>query len=64
MEKLKPCPFCGGKARLFTEFRGITPVAFIRCDKCRVRTADVCASINYTAVETAAEAWNRRADNV
>ena len=63
MAKLKPCPFCGGNARLATEFRGITPVAFIKCDTCRAKTEDIYVSLNYTAVERAIEAWNRRSIN-
>jgi hypothetical protein len=61
MNDLKPCPFCGGRAKLL-------------CIKCpvgefwRVYCMDVdCPvepSINvYGRRETAIEAWNRRADN-
>lgn len=61
--ELDRCPFCGGKARLATDFRGLTLVAFIKCDACRAKTEEFGASINYTAIEKAAEAWNRRVNN-
>lgn len=50
--KLKPCPFCGGKAIA----NGIN-IAWVRCSECGSETAV------YGSAKKAKEAWNRRADN-
>ena len=49
-DKLKPCPFCGGKAMI----NGITLV-YIKCTKCGVET------VGYREEDEAITAWNRRA---
>ena len=54
---LKPCPFCGGEAILWTsrdEKRRTNP-SFIRCEKCGAQS-DV-----YERVKETAKAWDRRA---
>lgn len=51
MDKLKPCPFCGGKALLWD----ICNV--VKCTLCGVET------ITYETEEEAIEVWNRRTDN-
>lgn len=57
---LKPCPFCGGEARLFVD-NGVKVI----CSKCCVGTMVLTDSIAYesNAVETVVDTWNRRADN-
>ena len=55
--KLKPCPFCGGEARIASE--GGT-VVLATCKKCHVETQGVSISAEYCANEKAAEEWNRR----
>ena len=50
--KLKPCPFCGGKAVKL----GVN-VFWVKCCECGSETAV------YGSAKKAKEAWNRRADN-
>ena len=53
MEKLKPCPFCGGKnIRIWK-----TSAPFVSCDDCLANTR--CALTKKEAVKY----WNRRANN-
>ena len=58
MEKLKPCPFCGGKAIL--EHSHLMP--YVKCINlmCDVQPWTKC---EYTDDE-AIEAWNRRSNDV
>ena len=60
MAELKPCPFCGNNAkpRRFTSgmFKQTT-VHYVECVVCRVRT-----SVELD-IETAADVWNRRAED-
>ena len=70
--KLKPCPFCGGKAEMkvcdaagshYAEigqemYRGRKMTHFlIRCESCGVKTKA------YLTIRRLFNAWNRRADN-
>ncbi len=59
--ELNPCPFCGGKARLFVD-GGVRVI----CSKCHVGTMNLTDSILYesNAVETVVTTWNRRAENI
>ena len=49
-EKLKPCPFCGGKA----EALGGVNTHWISCVDC------ITESAAYDTLEEAVKAWNRR----
>lgn len=71
MIELKPCPFCGGEARLYTSANGVAVVCTnsIECG-CRTRwymDADDFISAwiktDKVSVESAIEAWNRRVKN-
>lgn len=63
MDELKPCPFCGGEARINADTEAIRDSlgrlwAFNAvCDRC-------CATSGLTyTVDKAIEAWNRRSDD-
>jgi hypothetical protein len=60
MEELKPCPFCGGKARLLVN-DGVREI----CSKCYVGTMNMTDVMwqESNAVETVVATWNRRTDN-
>ena len=53
--KLKPCPFCGGEARLTQYYPGRN--YSVQCSVCGAIT------LHYTNAVDAARAWNRRVDN-
>lgn len=62
MDKLKPCPFCGGKAVLEHEYA--TPgYSYIRCKECGVKGLTFIMKFERSSDQEAIEAWNRRADN-
>lgn len=61
--KLKPCPFCGGKARYFRTQTLEGPMHKVRCtnfDGCQMRELQ---TQSFYRKEQAINAWNRRADD-
>ena len=60
MIELKPCPFCGEKARLL-----VSNCVRVLCTKCGVTTRILVDSerVGTSAVEDVIKAWNRRADD-
>ena len=60
MEQLKPCPFCGGKAQIFTDdemgYLGNNQY-LVKCENC------LCGTGHYNNPECAIEAWNKRAND-
>ena len=71
MAELKPCPFCGGRARTVGLSHG-AEIYFVICSDCEV---EVCRSIHNVSLadqifldpdiikNAAIEAWNRRAED-
>ena len=60
-ERIKDCPFCGGKAHLYNDF--YYTLAYVKCSKCGIRTKEY-KSRNWEDTNLLAiEAWNRRVDN-
>ena len=58
MEKLKPCPFCGGEASLFTT----DEIGYLGSDRFTTKcNGCFCGTGHYAGPERAIEAWNRRA---
>lgn len=57
MEKLKPCPFCGGEAEVLRNpiINGAIHNAVVHCEECKARTTI------YVFEKDAIEAWNTRA---
>lgn len=54
MDKLKPCPFCGGKAFLWRYSYKTSRVVCVECGACGA------AGNGEGEEKVAAEAWNRR----
>ena len=54
MSELKPCPFCGGKAKVIKTYEGMR---WVVCDDC------LCETDLFNTDVKAINAWNRRADN-
>ena len=65
MEELKPCPFCGGEAKISERYReGISnrKMYWVECKKCGITQAHH-ALAGYNSRTKAVNAWNMRADN-
>ena len=76
-DELKPCPFCGGKAKIEEYAMGhkgnrmFTASYNCGCDKCKIYFAHNSEftlehgqpKFIYNGYETVKEMWNRRADN-
>lgn len=71
-ERLKPCPFCGGKAELtyckvpmerpygLPKYLGDLLEAFVECTKCHAKTEYIRENIHICADEEAIKLWNKR----
>lgn len=58
---LKPCPFCGGEAKLGKADNNFIYSAAVYCSKCLCSTA-VAKSPDKSVVQIAIDDWNRRVD--
>ena len=56
MLELKPCPFCGGRAEVFTAPASGRVTVWCANDRCGVKPF----TMYTTSVKEAVEAWNRR----
>ena len=57
MAELKPCPFCGGEAKIVRLFTSTRYDCFVKCTKCDNESG------LYTSKQNAVKEWNRRFDN-
>ncbi|WP_435639381.1 Lar family restriction alleviation protein [Carnimonas bestiolae] len=55
MDKLLPCPFCNGKARI-VELTSPDSGSYIECQSCHC-----CTRIHYDRKENLVDSWNHRA---
>lgn len=53
---LKPCPFCGGAARIEDDDDG---AVFVNCSKC-LASSKCCYGFKADPIPTVVEAWNLR----
>lgn len=60
MSELKPCPFCGGEAKLENE--SPARVSFVKCKDCGARTYKYRIAFDHASDERAIKAWNMRAE--
>ena len=68
MAELKPCPFCGGEAMVYTQTGRYRNFAYIKCDTCSAQSKVDSTAYEYddedffecNAYKTVVRAWNRR----
>ena len=59
--RIKPCPFCGGPARVVLKSFDIFDTgAYVMCEKCGARTALITNDRNKKPQEEAIKRWNKR----
>ena len=59
MDKLKPCPFCGGETVVSGHHNRFTEWYLCSCPKCHISQTSSEYSFRYEAIE----AWNRRVND-
>lgn len=60
--ELKPCPFCGGEAKLRKDEYRLG--CHVECTVCGTRAKHILKDLEYCAIDRAVEVWNKRADEV
>lgn len=63
MDKLEPCPFCGGEALLESYRARKGYEASIQCNQCLCSMSTITYDEEETAIEDVVKAWNRRVEN-
>ena len=58
--KLKPCPFCGGKAALINGCEWLSAYSAAECTRCGLRSPLFFVSTSESSDASAAEYWNKR----
>ncbi len=58
MNELKPCPFCGGKARIDCNEEGFY---WVQCSACMATSSEVRSGPRVDVRDIVREKWNRRA---
>lgn len=61
--ELKPCPFCGGEAKLKHKGYIGGAYAYIICNECECSTPEIGSAVEYCADDKVSGMWNRRNDN-
>lgn len=61
--KLKPCPFCGGEAKIKHTRYWNSDTSFVECSNCFARSDEVEKSFSIASDVVAIERWNRRVNN-
>ena len=62
MDRLKPCPFCGGDALLSHDYEGIGS-SYVRCEKCGLESIRFIRSFEIASDDRAVEYWNKRVND-
>lgn len=63
MIELKPCPFCGGTAKMRHDSDG-PGYSYVECEKCRMKSVRFMRAFERASDEAAADFWNRRVSDV
>jgi len=58
--KLKPCPFCGGKAALINGCEWLSAYSAVECTRCGLRSPLFFVATSESSDASATEYWNKR----
>lgn len=62
MKELKPCPFCGGEAKVYS-VNLFKHEIYVKCETCKSRTLTYKGGDFGDTAYLAIQAWNRRAND-